>query len=187
MRKSNYLSRLLMLVSLLLLFSCISVSETTGSWPGSHMTIPSNQTIINQIVNSTTDLAVSTQSDHQPISFYSNVYSLFSSFFSPARRQLRGSNCILIQRGILPPYYNCIGCVIETALECLSDLRYNKSGNVPPNCKMNAVREAPTSSTCCPVINKRHPTELNYLGSAYPVALQCIRDVRESACLSLPF
>jgi hypothetical protein len=42
--------------------------------------------------------------------------------------QIRGVNCVLIERGTVPPYYDCVGCVIDRAMNCLDDLRLNKSG-----------------------------------------------------------
>jgi hypothetical protein len=30
-------------------------------------------------------------------------------------RKLIGANCVPIERGVVTPYYNCIGCVVEEA------------------------------------------------------------------------
>lgn len=70
------------------------------------------------------------------------------------RRQLVGSNCILIERGTVPPYYDCVGCVIEEAQGCLDDMRYNLSGNVDKDCQLNSAMEFYDSDNCCPNIKK---------------------------------
>lgn len=90
-------------------------------------------------------------------------------------RRLAGSNCILIQRGIVPPYYDCVGCEIEEATGCIHDMRHNKSKNVLAACRMTATSEKYNREYCCPrfeVVNQRY--DLSYLGSAYPEALRCI-------------
>ena len=93
----------------------------------------------------------------------------------PLLRRLIGSNCILIQRGDVPPYYDCMGCVIEKAAACLDDMRHNRSYNVASNCAMNSVHEQ-YPHECCPdiAINDQGGVNLRYVGSAYPETLRCI-------------
>ncbi|KAJ1412311.1 hypothetical protein B484DRAFT_422886 [Ochromonadaceae sp. CCMP2298] len=50
-----------------------------------------------------------------------------SSF--PVLRRLIGSNCIRIDRGYIPPYYDCKGCITEEAQGCVDDMRANYSYN----------------------------------------------------------
>ena len=57
------------------------------------------------------------------------------------RRNLVGSNCVLISRGVATPYYTCIGCDIELAIQCVNDMRTNASFNVPPGCQFSHNQE----------------------------------------------
>ena len=65
-------------------------------------------------------------------------------------RKLVGSNCVLIERGTISPYYECIGCDIRTAMGCLRDLRSNKSRNVDPQCSLASLNEGSFNAACCP-------------------------------------
>lgn len=91
-------------------------------------------------------------------------------------RRLIGSNCILIERGEVPPYYDCVGCIIEQAQGCLSDMRANKSENVGASCAMYSASEVYDGTDCCPRFTTFIKTglDLMYVGSAYPEALRCI-------------
>ncbi len=95
------------------------------------------------------------------------------------RRNLVGSNCVLIERGTVSRYYTCIGCNVELAVGCINDLRNNASFNVAPNCNINRGMEIYESDACCPEIitEKSGVKNLAYMGSAYPMALQCIQNV----------
>jgi len=98
------------------------------------------------------------------------------------RRSLVGSNCVLIERGTVTRYYTCIGCDVELAVQCVTDMRTNASFNVAPNCaidKTNAVYDP----TCCPYIVKDRGGNKNlaYTGAAYPMTLDCIAKVGCSA------
>lgn len=90
-------------------------------------------------------------------------------------RRLIGSNCILIERGDVPPYYDCIGCVIEEASGCLDDMRTNKSYNVAGDCRINSLK-SDYDESCCPTfgINQFGVKDLRYVGSAYPETLRCM-------------
>jgi hypothetical protein len=90
-------------------------------------------------------------------------------------RKLIGSNCVLIERGDVPPYYDCIGCVIEKAAACVDDMRHNRSYNVAMECRLNSVKEFYDHS-CCPQItsSEGRRADLRYVSSAYPEALRCI-------------
>lgn len=57
------------------------------------------------------------------------------------RRNLVGSNCVLISRGVTTPYYKCIGCDIELAIGCINDMRTNASFNVAPGCLFSYNQE----------------------------------------------
>ena len=65
-------------------------------------------------------------------------------------RKLAGSNCVLIERGTVSPYYQCIGCDIKMAISCITDFRANRSGNVASSCTMGVVNEVYGASSCCP-------------------------------------
>jgi hypothetical protein len=105
-------------------------------------------------------------------------------------RQLIGSNCLLIEKGTVPPYYDCLGCVVEEAQGCVDDMRYNKSGQVAPECNLNSARERYDGAQCCPkfglmldpAFNQPYTGGKNFgridmqvPGSAYPSALRCIQ------------
>jgi hypothetical protein len=62
---------------------------------------------------------------------------------------------------------------VEEALNCIDDMRLNKSGNVRYGCNINSMH-ATIDSSCCPAYSGY---ELNYIGSAYPEALACIQRV----------
>jgi len=63
---------------------------------------------------------------------------------SERMRRLIGSNCITIERGNVPVYYDCEGCIVEEANYCVDDLRQNITGNIHPSCKMNSIRDVRT-------------------------------------------
>lgn len=94
-------------------------------------------------------------------------------------RRLIGSNCVQIQRGEVPEYYHCLGCVMEEAIACVDDMRQNKSSNVFPGCDMNKIMGYYESSLCCPRVgmSTRGRLGLLYISSAYPETLRCIRQV----------
>jgi hypothetical protein len=93
-------------------------------------------------------------------------------------RRLIGSNCVLIERGTVPPYYDCVGCEIERAAACIDDMRFNRSYNVASDCRMASVKQF-NDEVCCPrfLKNKYNNADLNYIGSAYPEALRCMQRV----------
>lgn len=97
-------------------------------------------------------------------------------------RRLIGSNCIYIERGMVTPYYECIGCVVERATECLTDLRLNKTGSVPRGCPLGSAFHTFPGSVCCPSIHAVK-LDLEYMGSAYPQALHCMEDAGCSGSL----
>lgn len=110
------------------------------------------------------------------------------------QRRLIGSNCIVIQRGEVPEYYDCIGCIVEEAQACIDDLRYNLTGTVGPHCSMNSMREFNTDANdCCPQFGKAYRDPWSYerytdeqlefiqvdmlvTGSAYPEAFVCLEN-----------
>lgn len=103
----------------------------------------------------------------------------YGEMFHYIVRKLIGSNCILIERGDVPPYYDCMGCVIEEAQGCLDDMRYNRSGNVYGTCTL-ASHSQSYDTSCCPRFDfddLQNRFDLSYVGSAYPEALRCIANV----------
>ena len=95
------------------------------------------------------------------------------------RRNLVGSNCVLIERGTVSRYYTCIGCNVELAVGCINDLRNNASFNVAPNCNINRGMQVYETDACCPRITteKSGVKNLAYVGAAYPMTIQCIQNV----------
>lgn len=92
-------------------------------------------------------------------------------------RYLIGSNCLIIERGRAPPYEKCYGCEIHRAMNCLSDLRTNVTGNVPSGCRLHALNSE-YDATCCPVyVQKKRKFFLRFETSGYPAALSCLRRV----------
>lgn len=107
----------------------------------------------------------------------SNSSSVISNFIGKQLRTLIGSNCLKVEKGTYPPFYECIGCVIEEAQACLDDMRLNKSGNVPNDCTIRSMNQI-YDSRCCPVIGQTFQgLNLQYRGAAYPMALSCIEKV----------
>jgi hypothetical protein len=56
-------------------------------------------------------------------------------------RRLISSNCVMIERGGMPPYRKCgmTQCIIQNAIACISDLRHNRSGNIAPDCQIGSL------------------------------------------------
>lgn len=99
--------------------------------------------------------------------------------FAPICTYIVASNCVYIERGNIPPYYKCKGCLFEEAALCVDDIRRNKSYNVPGDCKMLNLMENP-GPECCPRITYdylRFRDDLSYISAAYPMALRCIESV----------
>lgn len=114
-------------------------------------------------------------------------------------RRLVGSNCELIERGTMPPYWDCMGCIVEEAQGCIDDLRFNASGLVPPKCKMSSLLQTATMQAreCCPHFNytrgrragdkfdplnistfpeenERWMLDMTTWSSAYPEVIRCL-------------
>ena len=89
-------------------------------------------------------------------------------------RRLIGSNCILVERGEVTPYYACLGCKVEEAVNCIEDMRLNKTGNVRYGCKINSMHEDRDENCCPSFVSKQRP---RYIGLAYPEALRCLERV----------
>lgn len=90
------------------------------------------------------------------------------------RRKTVGSNCVLIERGTVSRYYKCIGCDINLAMGCISDLRKNASGNVGIGCNLGKTTGYYQSEQCCPKFAEERSGNLNllYLGAAYPMTIR---------------
>ena len=67
---------------------------------------------------------------------------------------------------------------MEEAMNCVDDLRQNKSGNIPVNCEMNSLRME-TQTQCCPrlITDQWLITDLEFIGAGYPMALDCMASV----------
>mmetsp|Transcript_18054 Transcript_18054/g.39294 ORF Transcript_18054/g.39294 Transcript_18054/m.39294 type:complete len:191 (-) Transcript_18054:945-1517(-) len=105
-----------------------------------------------------------------------DLQSANATFWSfPVLRRLIGSNCIRIDRGYIPPYYDCKGCITEEAQGCVDDMRANYSYNVPSDCEINSMQEHP-GLECCPRITTAitGQSDLSYVSSLYPEAIRCI-------------
>jgi hypothetical protein len=101
------------------------------------------------------------------------------AFVGDLMRRLTGYNCVRIEDGKVPPYYTCLGCVIEEAIGCVDDMRQNMSGNVGTGCDMGVISES-YNGNCCPKFGINPLTnrlDLLYVGSAYPDTLRCINSV----------
>ena len=60
---------------------------------------------------------------------------------NPSIRQLIGSNCLYIEKGEVPPYWDCEGCIVEEAQGCVDDMRYDKGGRTGIGCNLNSAGE----------------------------------------------
>jgi hypothetical protein len=69
-----------------------------------------------------------------------------------------------------------VGCIDEEAQACIDDMRRNTSYNMNSDCNMdNILYEITANDACCPSFGTNG--RLQYLGSNYPVAFQCLTDV----------
>ena len=76
----------------------------------------------------------------------------------------------------MPKYYTCVGCINEEAQACIDDMRRNTSFNLYTACNMdNILYEITAIDACCPTFNDKGV--LQYMGSNYPSAFQCLEDV----------
>jgi hypothetical protein len=94
-------------------------------------------------------------------------------------RSLIGTNCVVIERGEVPKYYKCVGCVIEEAQLCVDDMRLNRTGNVFHSCEMRSAMEFYKPEECCPqqYEDKIKNYDLNARTTAYPDAFTCLKKV----------
>jgi hypothetical protein len=95
-------------------------------------------------------------------------------------RSLSGTNCVVIERGEVPKYYKCQGCIIEQAQLCIDDMRLNRTGNVFHSCEMRSAMEFYEPNECCPKqyfddVKKR--MELHSRTTAYPDAFECLKTI----------
>lgn len=95
-------------------------------------------------------------------------------------RSLIGTNCVVIERGEVPKYYKCEGCIIEEAQSCIDDMRLNRTGNVFHTCEMKSAMEFYERDQCCPKqyydeFKKR--MELHARTTAYPDAFTCLTNI----------
>lgn len=90
------------------------------------------------------------------------------------QRALYGTNCVVIERGVVSRYYKCTGCKIEEAALCVQDLRTNRSNNIAGGCKIDQLLQLYSQEECCPKYNSG---VMDTIGNGYPTTLQCIKDV----------
>ena len=93
---------------------------------------------------------------------------------------LKGSNCVFIENGVRTPFSKCNGCKIEEAVNCIEDMRFNRSGAVPAGCNLNTLMQS-YEPQCCPETNEFG--RLAKRTSAYPFAFTCLAFV---GCLDSP-
>ena len=92
-----------------------------------------------------------------------------------------GPNCIQSGGGYAPPYQVCDGCMIKNALQCVEDMRFNVSGNVPSGCKMGDML-ADIQPSCCAKFSRDETIDPNPGAriipktSAYNDALLCLHN-----------
>ena len=83
------------------------------------------------------------------------------------------SNCFEVGGGRNGPKYNfCDGCKYIEAMQCLSDLRENRTGSVPAGCRIKSLTLEPQPE-CCPQYGKKNV--VNEKTAAYPQALKCLK------------
>ena len=92
-------------------------------------------------------------------------------------RSLISSNCIMIERGSMPPYQKCEGCIIEDAIECLTMMRSNATGSISADCDMNMIYNRHSDYD--------HPVIYDSLYKVYriydPVTGEYVEDTRDPA------
>jgi len=92
-----------------------------------------------------------------------------------------GPNCIQSGGGYAHPYQICDGCMIQNALQCISDMRHNISGNVPSGCNMNDMF-MDIQPACCArfsrdeTIDPNPGARIRPKTSAYNDALLCLHN-----------
>lgn len=102
-------------------------------------------------------------------------------YSNPYLRHLLGSNCFQVKTGVVPKYTACVGCREEVAIACVNILRHNSTNSVSPLCHTNILSNSLPSEYCCPQFFEN---DLEYIGSAYPMALKCLQS---SGCESSVF
>ena len=94
-----------------------------------------------------------------------------------------GSNCIEVGGGYSPKYSLCNGCVVQNALNCISDMRHNASKNVPGGCDLTSLMVEPQPK-CCAKFDESNPGKNQFLNkgttivpetAAYNDALLCLQ------------
>jgi hypothetical protein len=96
------------------------------------------------------------------------------TYVSTYQRRQIGSNCVYIERGTVSPYYGCVGCVVEQAMGCITDMRRNLSGTVRHGCNINKLNQH-VDHTCCPALTE--VGQLMYIGSSYISGMECLESV----------
>jgi hypothetical protein len=103
------------------------------------------------------------------------------SFLLGSSRKLIGSNCLMMERGAVPPYELCRGsCNILDAISCVDDMRRNISGTVHPKCTFRNIAEDPVPLYCCPRYEfsaVKGKTFLVHSHAAYPLVFECLAAV----------
>jgi hypothetical protein len=96
------------------------------------------------------------------------------------KRQLevqQGSNCMTVGGGYSPPYSLCEGCMIQEAIDCVDDMRHNRSMNVPKGCDLQGLMVEPQPNCCTVFFSKDDGVNIDPQTSAYNDALRCLEMV----------
>ena len=106
---------------------------------------------------------------------YNNLRGVLGSIYSQYSRGLIGSNCVMIEGGTRTPYSYCTGCRIEEAVNCVEDMRYNRTGSVPLGCHLRGLLQT-YEPQCCPTLDSK-TRRIDRRTSAYPFAFSCLASV----------
>lgn len=96
------------------------------------------------------------------------------------KRQLevqQGSNCMTVGGGYSPPYSLCEGCMVQEAIDCVDDMRHNRSLNVPAGCDLQGLMVEPQPECCTKFFSKDDGVNIDPETSAYNDALRCLEMV----------
>lgn len=168
-------------VLLLLMLMSLSYSATMETTKGP-LSSPETQTLLESLYNygvtSQSPETSTLQERHYNLSEIYDLDALRTLYeggtINQLIRRLVGSNCILVERAEVTPYYACLGCRVEEAMGCIDDMRLNRTGNVRATCKINSMHQT-LDNNCCPTFTGSN--RVNYMGMSYPEGLRCLQRV----------
>ena len=105
-----------------------------------------------------------------------NIANTEFSALEPRASYRRASACFETGGGYEEPSEQCNGaCDTVSALECISDMKNNVSGNVPPGCSLTTLSFY-AAPECCPQFAKAgKASSIDRATSAFPDALRCLK------------